>query len=66
MHSIERLTQQIGKFNVGNPPRDPGDYREKDDDDSDSEVDEEANQVYDDEDCDKAGTVTFPVDSAFE
>ncbi|XP_044016453.1 DNA-directed RNA polymerase II subunit GRINL1A [Aphidius gifuensis] len=65
-HSIERLMQQVGMHNVGLPPIEPGDYRFKKDDSDSSDGEYEDEEVYDDEDNDRAGTVSFPVDSIIE
>ncbi|OXU23880.1 hypothetical protein TSAR_014582 [Trichomalopsis sarcophagae] len=65
-HAVERLTQQLGVHQIGTVPRNIGSYRTNDRDNSDSsnsEDEENYPPVYDDEDNDKAGTVTFTVDS---
>ncbi|XP_043279736.1 uncharacterized protein Polr2M [Venturia canescens] len=67
-HAIERLMQQIGSNCIGSVPEDVGNYRtrDKDSDASSSDDEEEHQEVHDDEDYDKAGTVVFTVDSITE
>lgn len=61
-YATERLMQQIGKHNLGDlPTKHFQNYRVRKD--SESSVENEYEEVYDDEDHDKGGTVTYPVDS---
>ncbi|KAK9308148.1 hypothetical protein QLX08_001653 [Tetragonisca angustula] len=63
-HAAERLVEQLGSHNVGPPPENVSTYRLQDEKESDfSTSDEEENEIHDDEDNDKAGTVVFTVDS---
>ncbi|XP_015111920.1 DNA-directed RNA polymerase II subunit GRINL1A [Diachasma alloeum] len=65
-HAIERLTQQLGMYPIGEVSN-AGVYRPQNEesDSSDTETDEE-HEVHDEEDTDKAGTVVFTVDSMHE
>lgn len=63
-HAAEKLADQFGLHNIGPPPVNVGTYRLQDEKESDPSISEdEENEVYDDEDNDKAGTVVFTVDS---
>lgn len=63
-HAAERLADQFGLHNIGPPPENVGTYRLQDEKESNPSISEdEENEVYDDEDNDKAGTVVFTVDS---
>lgn len=63
-HAAERLVEQFGLHNIDSPPENVSTYRLQDKKESDFFTsDEEENEVHDDEDNDKAGTVVFTVDS---
>ncbi|CAD1480829.1 unnamed protein product, partial [Heterotrigona itama] len=63
-YAAERLAEHFGVHNIGPPPENIGTYRLQNEQESDfSTSDEEQNEVHDDEDNDKAGTVVFTVDS---
>ncbi|OAD59731.1 hypothetical protein WN48_08526 [Eufriesea mexicana] len=63
-HAAERLGEQLGLHNIGPPPNNVTDYRLQHDKESDSLTSEdEENEVHDEEDNDKGGTVVFTVDS---
>ncbi|EFN85251.1 Protein GRINL1B [Harpegnathos saltator] len=61
-YAVERLANQIGLHKIGSAPKIDGSYRLQHASDSSSSEDEE-NEVHDDEDYDKGGTVVFTVDS---
>ncbi|KAK1120564.1 hypothetical protein K0M31_012170 [Melipona bicolor] len=62
-HAAERLVEQFGLHNIDSPPENVGTYRLQDEKESDFFTSDEENEVHDDEDNDKAGTVVFTVDS---
>ncbi|KOC66959.1 hypothetical protein WH47_12386 [Habropoda laboriosa] len=63
-HAAERLAEQLGLHNIGPTPENVGNYRLQDEKGSDSSTSEdEENEVHDEEDNDKGGTVVFTVDS---
>ncbi|XP_076245442.1 RNA polymerase II subunit M [Calliopsis andreniformis] len=65
-HAAERLAEQLGFHSVGVPPESVGRYRlpdEKGSSSSSLSEDEEENEIHDEEDNDKRGTVVFTVDS---
>ncbi|EZA50840.1 hypothetical protein DMN91_002349 [Ooceraea biroi] len=61
-YAIERLTGHIGTHTIGPAPKNVGNYRMNDSSPSSSSEDE-ADEVHDEEDNDKGGTVVFTVDS---
>ncbi|CAK9800248.1 DNA-directed RNA polymerase II subunit GRINL1A [Anthophora plagiata] len=63
-HAAERLAEQLGLHNVGAIPKNIVNYHLQDEKGSDSFTSEdEENEVHDEEDNDKGGTVVFTVDS---
>ncbi|XP_011494132.1 PREDICTED: uncharacterized protein LOC105359277 [Ceratosolen solmsi marchali] len=65
-NAVERLTQHIGMYKVGDLSGRAGNYRiqnTKDFNSSSSEDEESYPEVHDDEDNDKGGTVLFTVDT---
>ncbi|XP_058793908.1 uncharacterized protein LOC131665799 [Phymastichus coffea] len=64
-HAAERLAQQLGLHSTGGLPSNLGNHRGQNTNISDSSSEDEENyeEVYDDEDNDKAGTVVFTVDT---
>lgn len=59
--AAERLAERIGKHEIGPVPTLIGPYRDRKN--SELSEHEEENEVYDDEDDDRRGTVTFTVDT---
>ncbi|XP_006615449.1 DNA-directed RNA polymerase II subunit GRINL1A [Apis dorsata] len=63
-HAAERLAEQLGLHNIGPSPENIHTYlRDEKESDSFTSEDEEENEVHDEEDNDKGGTVVFTVDS---
>lgn len=63
-HAAERLVEQLGLHNIGPSPENIRTYlRDEKESDSFTSEDEEENEVHDEEDNDKGGTVVFTVDS---
>ncbi|XP_078042189.1 RNA polymerase II subunit M isoform X2 [Augochlora pura] len=65
-HAAEKLAEQLGLHTIGRPPENLDTYQLRDEKDSNSSFsseNEEENEVHDDEDNDKRGTVIFTVDS---
>ncbi|CAK9806248.1 DNA-directed RNA polymerase II subunit GRINL1A [Anthophora quadrimaculata] len=63
-HAAERLAEQLGLHNIGAIPKNIVNYRLQDEKESDSStLEDEENEVHDEEDNDKGGTVVFTVDS---
>lgn len=61
--ALERLVDQMGQYSIGSVPHTVGSYRSQDyaSDPSSSEYEED--EIHDEEDNDKGGTVVFTVDS---
>ncbi|XP_014487384.1 PREDICTED: DNA-directed RNA polymerase II subunit GRINL1A [Dinoponera quadriceps] len=62
-HAMERLTSQVGLHMVGSAPKNVGSYRLQHASDSSSPSEDEEDEVHDEEDYDKGGTVVFTVES---
>lgn len=63
-HAAQRFAEQLGLHGTGPVHESVANYRLQDEKESDSSASEdEENEVHDEEDHDKAGTVVFTIDS---